>query len=540
MFIVDDVIDAGGDFVDAALDLGNAATDAIQDNLIDPVVEAAEDIGEWIDEEIIERAGVAIAEFGDLLEEAAKKAQEGFMQFVEGAKNTFIDFANAIESAAHGFIEGAIAAWDWVTEQVMHATEWLVNAATKIVDMIIEKVIPYILDVLEFAIAVVVFIAALILLPICVFLNGLINDDEAEVIKGIAEHDSRVMDEFNVERRPSNQQYVVFSDVHMFVAHDLDFFNGNGNSQIYHHALNHYAAAGYTLIENGDVEDFWMRDNQALGAISTVSDQLPWPYYADAFREQAIRTQHQSHAFQMFLNNANTYALIRKEFHDKNRYVRTIGNHDDAWDDAANMEIMDLIYPGIVVNDYCTLDGTNGEANVVLAHGHQSDIFNMPMCAWAGKAAANAASRLYELSFGEANFFWRPKDEWEDEFEGNGFDNELVERNIIKFVSFDEVGLYKDLEDIYGNSSTQPFLILSHTHNVRDESGVPDWMYTNEWTWKHYANTGTAGMWEQIVTGLEVNWPSVKAVAWLRNSNGAIARRELSSYQYGDYYLQPV
>lgn len=539
MWPVDDIVDAGKSIVDAVSNASEDAINAIEDEVIDPLVEVAEDIGEWIDEEIIERTGDAIKEFDDVLEEAAEKAQDEFMKLVEKAKDTWQDLERALENAWHDLTEGIEAAWDWMKDQVSSAAEWLSNAADAVFHMITEQIVPYIIDIVEFVVGVVVAIVALILLPVCALLKGLIGDDEAEVILGVAEHNPRVMDEFEVERRSSDKKYVVFSDVHMFTSHDLDFFNHNDNSAIYRDALTYYAARNYTLIENGDVEDFWMRDNQALGAITAISEQLPWPYYAGTFREQAVRSQLQSHALQVFFNNADTYALIRNKFHDNDRYVRTIGNHDDAWEDSDVKSVMQLIYPGLFVNDYCTLDGAGGRADVVLAHGHQSDVFNMPMCAWAGKTITNAAARLYELSFGEWNLFTRSKGDWMDEFNGLGFDNELVSRNIIKGVSFDEVGLYEDLEEIYGKSSSQPVLVLSHTHNIRDEAGVPNYMYSDEWTSKHYANTGTAGMWEDIVTGLEVEWPSVKAVAWLRQG-GHVTRRELTSYQYGDYYLRPA
>lgn len=270
-----------------------------------------------------------------------------------------------------------------------------------------------------------------------------------------------------------------------------------------------------------------------------TSSYLPWPYLSEAFEASAFRSANMIHALNVFMNNATTYATIRASFHNKNWYTRLIGNHDDVWADLDMEPVMDVFYPGIDVNDYCTLENAGtGETEVILSHGHQSDIFNMPMCNFAGKAVTNLASVIHELSFGEWNLFCKSKEEWMDEWTDKGFQNELQEMDLLEFASFSEYDLYKDLEDIYGDSPRQPYLILGHTHSPKDNAGVPDFMFSDHWNWNEYSNSGTVGMWEEIVVGLEVEHPDVRVVAWKKEPDGAIKDHTLRSYRYGDTYLK--
>jgi hypothetical protein len=64
-------------------------------------------------------------------------------------------------------------------------------------------------------------------------------------------------------------------------------------------------------------------------------------------------------------------------------------------------------------------------------------------------------------------------------------------------------------------------------------------MFQDQLNWNEYSNSGTVGMWEQIVVGLEVEYPDVRVVAW-KKDNGATNRYELRSYTYGDTFLRPV
>jgi len=522
--LLDEVKETANNVSDGLSDVGGDVADWVEDNVGDPLNDTWEDFGEWF-EDMVEDVSEA---FEDALEEATQVAEDLLDKIEEISGNAWDALTESIEDS-----------WEWLEDQVDSAVDWLANAAEKVYDFIVEEAIPYIVSLLEAIPAIIKALGSLLILPLCYLYKELFGDEEATVLEGIAEHNPRLFEEFNIASLPVNKKYAVFSDVHMYVDGDMDFFNNNGNSEIYRHALQQYAEENYHLIENGDVEDFWMRGGSSKGSILTISSYLPWPYFSSAFESSAFRSANQVHAVNVFMNNVTIYATILASFHDKNRYTRVIGNHDDVWSDAEMEFVMDVFYPGITVNDYCILEnaGTR-ETEVIIAHGHQSDIFNMPMCNFAGKAVTNLASEIYELSFGEWNLFSKSKEDWMEEWTGKGFQNELQEIDLLEFESFSEYDLYKDFENSYGDSPKQPYLILGHTHNPRDNAGVPDFISSDQRNWNEYSNSGSVGMWEEIVIGLEVVYPDVRVVAWKKEPNETIRKYILRCYNYGDTYLK--
>jgi len=514
--------------VDPLLDVADDAADWFEDNAFDPLTDTVEDIGEWVE---------------DVVEDVLDAAQDAWGDVSQFAEDLWEDILASADNAWEALLQATADAWEWLEEQVDAAVEWLATAAETVYEFVVEEAIPYIVALVEAIPAVVKALGALLVLPLCYLVKEIFGDEEATILQGIAEHESRLLEEFKIARLPVDRKYAVFSDVHMYVEGDLDFFNNNGNSEIYRHALQQYAGKGYHLIENGDVEDFWMRGGSSKGLILMTSSYLPWPYYSAAFEASAFRSANQIHALNVFTNNATTYATIRASFHSNNRYTRIIGNHDDVWADPDMEPVMDVFYPGTDVHDYCTLENSaTGETEAILAHGHQSDIFNMPMCNFAGKEITNLATTLHELTFGEwdwlRNRLCKDKEKWIEEWTDKGFLDELQEMALLELVSFSEYDLYKNLENMYGGSPRQPYLILGHTHNPRDNAGVPHWMFSDDWNWNEYSNSGTVGMWEEIVVGLEVEYPDVRVVAWKKEPGGTIEDYLLRSYTYGDTYLK--
>ena len=516
-FIEENVVDT---LVDAASD----AEDWFEENVFDPLLDTVEDVGEWIE---------------DVVKDVANAIENVWGEVAEFAEDLWTKIVAAADEAWYSIVDATECAWDWLTEKVSDAVDWLANSTEVVYQFIVKEAIPYIVTVLETIPAVIKALGAILVLPLCYLFKELFGEEEATIIEGIAAHEPRLMEEFKVARNPVNRKYAVFSDVHMYVEGDLDFFNNNGNSEIYRYALNHYGQNNHHLIEIGDVEDFWMRGGSSKGLILMISSQLPWPYYSEAFESSAFLSANQIHALNVFYNNVTTYATIRSQFYNKGRYTRVIGNHDDVWSSSEMVPIMDVFYPGADVHDYCTIENPNTEkTEIILAHGHQSDMFNMAMCNFAGKAITNLASVIHELSFREWNLFSKSKEEWTGEWNGMGFTDELQKIDLLEFVSFSEHDLFKGLEDTYGSSIRQPYLILGHTHKPKDNAGVPIFMYSSQWNWDEYSNSGTVGMWEEIVTGLEVDHPRVDVVAWRKMTDGAIGRYVLNSYRYGDTFLK--
>lgn len=539
-----DVTDFAEDIYDGAKDVGETIIDTAED-VADAVTGAAEEIGEWVDDEIIDPAFDAAGDAIDWVEDAAEwtedRIEDTWEAIADGAEGIMEDFSELVKDAWDSATDAIDDAWDWVTEKVDDAIDWCIAAAEKVYEFVVEEAIPFIISLVELIPTVIMALGALLVLPLCYLYKEIFGEEESTILEGISAHESRLMEEFDVARLPAGQKYVVFSDLHMYTAGDLDFFNNNGNSELYQAALTHYAAPGnsYHLIELGDIEDFWMRGGSAMEAIFSISDYLPWPYMSASFESAACLSANQLHALNVFAHNQKTYGLVKRLFHSKKRFTRVIGNHDDVWSDPSFDFIMQLQYPNLVVNDYATLEKQDGETEAIMAHGHQSDIFNTPMCNFAGKAMTDLASKIHELSRGEWNMFSKAKESWEADWSGHGLPDELQDTNLLKQVSFSECALYKDLENIYGNSFRQPYLILGHTHRPKDNAGIPDFILQDSGNWNEYSNSGTAGMWEGVVFGLEISFPNVTVVAWRYDSQGCAKRHTLKEYRSGDTYLKP-
>ena len=529
--------------IDVIDDLADEVVDTIEDNVIDPIIDIASGAVDYFSENIYDPLNDSIEDYGDYIESIIEDASEGIEALFEEIAVSLEDFFTGVGDFAFNtwgeIVTFSEDAWEWLEDSLDSAVDFLLTAAEKVYEFVVEDAIPYMIAEAEVISEIFKAIGALMVLPVCLLFKELFGEEEATVLESVAKHEPRILKEFNIERLPVNKKYVVFSDVHMYVDGDLNFFNNNGNAEIYQHALEQYSQNNYHLIENGDVEDFWMRGGSSKGLVLTISEQLPWPFYSEAFESSSFQVANQIHALNIFNNNSRTYSIIRTLFHNKNQYTKLIGNHDDVWSDAVMQPMLDVYYPGIKVNDYCTLENVNGkETEVIIAHGHQSDMFNMPMCSFAGKAMTNLASVVHELSLGKFNKFTKSKEDWMAEFMSTGFENKLQEIDLLGLSSFSEYNLYKDLESIYGDSTTQPYLILGHTHNPKDDALIPYYMFKENWNWDEYSNSGTVGMWEGIVIGLEVEYPNIDVIAWMKEQNGMIKKHVLKSYMYGDTYLK--
>ena len=105
-----------------------------------------------------------------------------------------------------------------------------------------------------------------------------------------------------------------------------------------------------------------------------------------------------NHAIDVF-NNKEVYSTIRTKFIEQGKYTRMIGNHDNLWDDESINSIFQLNYPNTIVNHFCTLeDPDTKETKFVIAHGHQTDVFNMDLCSLTGRDITKLASSIHNIS----------------------------------------------------------------------------------------------------------------------------------------------
>jgi hypothetical protein len=537
--------------------------DWVEENVIEPVEEVVEDATEFVEDNIVDPVTDVVDEMVDALEEGFEDLQDLAEALAEVAVKVGEKIAEAWDDLKEGASDFLSSLWDgmqdawsslvdtleeWgeaIKEGVDAAVEWLKNAAEAVLEFVVDEVIPWVVSLLMLPWIIVGLVGSLIALSICWLTSKFTAPEEVTVMKAITDHHPRVLEDFRILRLPVEDKYVVFSDIHLFVNGYYNFYQNNGNGDIHKWLLSKkYGPEGWYLIDNGDVEDFWMGGGSVKTQILDVADELPYPYYYQAYATQAAWSALQVLAVGIFNDNAATYGLVDTQFVAKGRYARTVGNHDDAWDRSDMLPLFDIVYRRpIAAHDYILLDDSStGETRYVLAHGHQSDIWNMRLCDFAGKWATQALCVLTDVSFGQFSKlkkFYRDRDDWEAELNGHGFDNELHDMEGLLGLrqSLDEIELYEDLEETYRDSPIQPHLILGHTHNVKDHAGVPNYMYKSEWNWREYSNTGTTGMWAECVTCLELDHGTVTPVLWYLSDDGSVQREPLSSYRYGDTYL---
>lgn len=134
-------------------------------------------------------------------------------------------------------------------------------------------------------------------------------------------------------------RYVIFSDHHKGAGDDADDFRPC--KATYLHALNEYHLLDYSLVLLGDAEELWENDPHEV-----------FESYPDVFEAEA-----------------RFFPL---------RYLRVVGNHDDAWYSEANVHrYLQPILPGVRVYHsliFQYVDGPQTSGEVFLAHGHQGTL----------------------------------------------------------------------------------------------------------------------------------------------------------------------
>lgn len=338
-------------------------------------------------------------------------------------------------------------------------------------------------------------------------------------------------------RLDGRQRWLITSDLHRCVPGRVDWPRRQRTKDLYADVLTHYAERGWGLIENGDVEDFWMTSSNAadtayevarvLGAVASPLDRT--------LENEAIAAQ----LDRIVENNARIYDTIRKRFCEQGRYHRTVGNHDENMADPAVAERLRAHLPGVEPVDTVLLvdPGTGRRAEevtqlsdvmAVVTHGHLTDSWNGP-----GYSALGRAITWLGLGFDQLAAT-RSGDSLPDEeavsrlLAGRGR-NRLISLDPRfggnrRFDSLDEERLFAALlrdepEDGW------PWLLFGHTHYPmlcpHDREGNPT----------RYANSGT-GVLDGAISALE--WdpgddPSapVKLVLWL-TTDGGPSRVELA------------
>jgi hypothetical protein len=511
---------------------------------------------EWIDNHVIDPAEDAIKSVIHSGEEFLGYLGELFTNIGEGIADIATQLWDSISKIAGGlwgffkwikekagdvweWTKGAMTeAWDWVREKagdfwdiISGAAETIwgaINTAFKAIEEFIkENVLPFLLKVLWVIAHLDKIIFGFFLGLWCTINHQ--GDKEYDVLEGMFNLDSEAFRRRNVAFLPVSNKYVVFSDHHLFVAGDPnDKFRKMGNHELYKWVLSCYYMDGYTLIENGDVEDLWMREvtleNALMDTTIEIVRYIPifGPLIENDYENNRIRSQ----AFKIFDNNADVYQFIRNLYHDEGRFIRLVGNHDDYWGSNDFLPELQFVYPGLEVFDYAFIGnyGTDKHQHlgvkpfIIIAHGHKLDDWNNSICSLVGEWATEVGSGIGKASNSV------PLTEWDPKFKGSGFDNVLGESAIEN----DEVDFYDTVEKDFSKYPYIPHFILGHSHTPRQAPMNPDWknipddvmMPQDIRCFSEYTNEGTTGRWEQFIWCATIENGNVSLYGWTWGPDG--------------------
>ncbi len=544
-----------GCFCDAAEAVGDFVVDTVSDAadaVLNAAEEAMETIGGWI-EDAARWVGEKAEDIAEFVGDVATKIWD----WITETASSVWDWIKEVAGDVWEWTTGALKdAWDWVSEAASDVWDWIEGAAETVWNGIVaaaeavaefweEKVVPFLLDVLWVLTHIDEFIIAGVLGLTCLITGQ--DEKEYDVIEGMFILDEEAFANRSVAFLPVDNNYVIFSDLHLFVAGDsLDKFRQIGNHELYQMVLASYYVSGHTLMEIGDIEDLWMRETTLEGALLDTFFDVTG-FLGDALEQDYEDTRVRTQAVKIFENNADVYQTIRNLFHDTGRYVRTLGNHDDYWRSDDYLPGLQVVYPGIEVFDYAFIGNYGADRHehggnpprVIVAHGHQIDAWNNSVCRAAGEMITAVFSGFPEGIPYLAEYVVE-RSEWEDKLRGQGFDNELSE----SIASIDEVEFYRNIRDDFSNHPYVPHFILGHTHHPLKDPLLPGWShqpgfeYMGLGRFSEYTNDGTAGRWEQFIWCVTVESGRVGLHGWTWGSDGQPLMYTFAG-NFSDY-LQPI
>lgn len=348
-----------------------------------------------------------------------------------------------------------------------------------------------------------------------------------EHLHALARGDESPLPLTRVARRPASTRYVITSDLHRCIPGRLDWPERQGTKELYREVLSGYADQEWHLIENGDVEDFWMVGGSTWGAVYDVA------YLTGAVgpsREESRRTILREQLDRIVENNDEIYSLLRDRFCAQGRYLRTMGNHDDAFGDPKMVDYLTSTHlPGAELADNVLLstpgaelsDGIAG-VSAIITHGHLTDSWNGPGFAPLGRSITWLITGLDDLpKIPKAGGL--PDEQRLARLLGGRARNRLITVDPRyggnrRFDSLDEERLFSRLADCPPEGGAWPWLIFGHTHFPML------WPQNAKGQQVKYANSG-CGVLDQAMTCLE--WDSsdqtnpLKLIIWLADPKGA-------------------
>jgi hypothetical protein len=325
-----------------------------------------------------------------------------------------------------------------------------------------------------------------------------------------------------VARVDAAQRWFVVSDLHRMPVGHLDWPTSQGTRDLYDSALDHYAAGDWGLIENGDIEDYWLVGGSAYGVCydlaRMVGGLLPGRWGADL-----LAAVYAEHTHRILENYQDTFDRVRGGFLEPGRFVRVAGNHDDVYEQGRHIRALWPALPGVSVVDFVVLESGGAPIGVVF-HGHQTD-------GWNGPATSNRIAR-FTTSFASA-LHDQTLVPVQPGLPGPAATSRLLERGTggqltrvngltgatIGLESLDEVLLFEACRVRWGGAARGdlrdgPWVVLGHTHIPLAAPTHP----VDGGRWWRYRNGGS-GITHRMLTGVEWDGtggsPEVRLVGWV-------------------------
>jgi len=217
-----------------------------------------------------------------------------------------------------------------------------------------------------------------------------------------------------VKRLPATGRYLIVSDLHMGFTESRQNFFGKRNKDLYREVLGEYYSAGYTLIENGDVEELLIFEPTIAEARKRVDlvrrKEGGWKALNEHRRQFRLKQLRK-----VLQDNQGYYDQIASTFLKSGRYVKIAGNHDtdllkaDFLDELRTaLPRLDQVYDLALIEEY----SNKLPAKYVILHGHQFDHSCTPRFApRLGETISESLSWVYQGP--DRNWLWPDKiDEW--------------------------------------------------------------------------------------------------------------------------------
>jgi len=272
----------------------------------------------------------------------------------------------------------------------------------------------------------------------------------------------------SVGRLPASGRYVVTSDLHRCIPGRLDWPARQGTKDLYRAVIAGYAEDGWSVVENGDVEDFWMVGGSTWGACYDAGRLAAG--FAGPLANSTRRELLGDHLDRIVANNADLYHVLGELARD-GRYHRTVGNHDDVLADRALVGRLAEHLPGVSAPDAIAL-ARSGPPRVettaaVIMHGHLTDAWNGPGLATLGRATTWLATTVDDLPIA-AGLDGLPGEPATAVLLAGRGENRLISVDARfggnrRFDSLDEERLFDRLA-VTAPENGWPWLVFGHTH----------------------------------------------------------------------------